>query len=307
MTPSQLLETYRTRLVAVERKAALTVSTYCLEIKLFLDWLLAAEGLPADIKDAVSGADAALLTSYLLYRSKEALIPRSVAKAISALRSFFRFAMAQGWRKDNPASLLQMPGRPARLPSALSREQVDGLFAQAKTGTPAALRDKALFELLYSCGLRISEAVGLNLDDIYFNEALIRVRGKGGKERLAPFGTDAEVLLKQYLLEARSVLLAGKKNSAFFVSRQGRRLSRKTAWKNYAALARSDGKSSKLHTLRHSFATEMLAGGADLRSVQLLLGHADLATTQIYTHLNTARLKEAHKKYLPALREQPKN
>ncbi|MDR0540528.1 MAG: tyrosine-type recombinase/integrase, partial [Spirochaetaceae bacterium] len=170
---------------------------------------------------------------------------------------------------------------------------------------PPALRDKALFELIYSCGLRISEAVGINIDDVYFNEGVILLRGKGGKERLVPFGDAAEILLTAYLTQARNILLKGKKTEALFVSNLGKRLSRKTAWKNYAALARRSGKNSKLHTLRHSFATELLAGGADLRSVQILLGHADLSTTQIYTHLDTRRLREAHKKYLPDLENLP--
>ncbi|MDR2489840.1 MAG: tyrosine-type recombinase/integrase [Spirochaetaceae bacterium] len=225
----------------------------------------------------------------------------SQAKAVSALRSFYRYCIAAGFRKDNPAALLEIPKKQNRLPAVLPREQVDTLFAAISADTPASLRDRAIFELIYSCGLRISEAVALNVRDIYFNEAVVRVTGKGSKERLTPFGDEAEKWLNRYFSEARPALIKKQKTDAVFVSALGRRLSRKTVWKNYAAYARLHGRSSKLHTLRHSFATEMIAGGADVRSVQELMGHADLSTTQIYTHLDTTRLKEAHGKYLPSL------
>ena len=323
-----MLEAYRTRLFAVERKAALTISTYCLEIQLFFDWIQGGghikKGKPADLDpqdaaETAAHAQAEMLTDYLFYRRspesdgkllkagktgktvKAGIEARSQAKAVSALRSFYRYCIAAGYRKDNPAALLEIPKRQSRLPAVLPREQVDSLFAAISAGTPASLRDRALFELLYSCGLRIGEAVSLNVRDIYFNEAVVRVLGKGGKERLTPFGDEAEKWLKRYFSEARPLLLKKQKTDAVFVSALGRRLSRKTVWKNYAAYARSYGRSSKLHTLRHSFATEMLAGGADLRSVQELMGHADLSTTQIYTHLDTTRLKEAHGRYLPSL------
>ena len=333
---SALLEAYRARLFAVERKAALTISTYCLEIHLFFEWLEAGgpEKRPSGVSsqeaaETAAGATAEMLAGYLLHRrsptadsSKAAdnkagtaaaksgtagksgrvgIEARSQAKAVSALRSFYRYCIAAGYRKDNPAALLEIPKKQNRLPAVLPREQVDTLFAAISADTPAALRDRALFELLYSCGLRISEAVALNVRDIYFNEAVVRVMGKGGKERLTPFGDEAEKWLNRYFSEARPLLLKKQKTDAVFVSALGRRLSRKTVWKNYAAYARLHGRSSKLHTLRHSFATEMLAGGADLRSVQELMGHADLSTTQIYTHLDTTRLKEAHGRYLPSL------
>jgi integrase/recombinase XerD len=161
----------------------------------------------------------------------------------------------------------------------------------------------ALFELVYSSGLRVSEAVGLDIDDCFFDEAVARVTGKGGKERFVPFGSAAETALRAYLKEGRlHFLKPGRKSSALFLNRMGRRLGRKGIWKNYAALAAKSGVSSKLHSLRHSFATELLAGGADLRSVQELLGHADIATTQIYTHVAVSRLEEEHKKYMPELR-----
>jgi integrase/recombinase XerD len=292
-----LLESYRSRLLAVERKARLTVETYSFEIRFFLDWL-ENEGLAAE---SASETD---LSRYLAYRAssgsnKSCL--QSTAKAISALRSFFRFLIAREARQDNPAALLEAPRRVKSLPEVLSNETATALIDSAQTDTAGGLRDAALFELVYSSGLRISEAVNLDIDDVFFDEAVLRVTGKGGKQRIIPFGERAEAALKRYVSEARPRLLQKNRSNALFINRFGGRLSRKGMWKNYAQLAGANGTSSKLHTLRHSFATELLQGGADLRSVQELLGHADLATTQIYTHVNTAALQAAHKKYLPRL------
>ncbi|MDR0684053.1 MAG: tyrosine recombinase [Spirochaetaceae bacterium] len=289
-----LVERYRSRLVSVERLSRLSVETYVAEIRQLLDYAGAA---------GAKAADSAMLVRYLDERMlRDGIGGRSAAKAIAALRSFYRFLIDSGERNDNPASLLEAPRRELRLPEALPDESIDALLALIDTGTPAGLRDRALFELVYSSGLRVSEAVGLNVDDCFFNEAVVRVTGKGSKERLVPFGSAAEDALLRYLREGRPGLLkAGRKSNALFLNRFGRRLGRKGIWKNYAALAGQNGTSSKLHTLRHSFATELLRGGADLRSVQELLGHADISTTQIYTHVAVSSLEEAHKKYMPRL------
>ena len=177
------------------------------------------------------------------------------------------------------------------------------MLALIDTKTSLGIRNRAIYELFYSAGLRISELVSLNLQDIVLSEGIARIRGKGSKERLAVFGPEAASWLKRYLEEARPVFLGNRRSSAFFVSRQGKRLSRKGIWKNYKSLAAQAGISSRLHTLRHTYATELLAGGADLRSVQELLGHADLATTQIYTHVDSAYLRENHRQFLPKLKE----
>jgi integrase/recombinase XerD len=287
----RLVRAYRSRLTSIERLSRLSVETYLAEIRRFV----------AEAGEGALSADSAALSRYLGTRA-DVLDGRSVAKAISALRSFYRFLIDEGQRPDNPAALLEQPKITRRLPEALSAEAVDALLALIKTDTPAGLRDRALIELIYSSGLRVSEAVSLDVDDCFFNEAVVRVRGKGGKERLVPFGSAAEAALHIYLKEGRPAFLKPtKKTSAMFVSRLGRRLGRKGIWKNYAALAALAGESSKLHTLRHSFATELLAGGADLRSVQELLGHSDITTTQIYTHVAVSRLAEAHKKFMPRL------
>jgi integrase/recombinase XerD len=156
--------------------------------------------------------------------------------------------------------------------------------------------------LIYSAGLRVSEVVNINYADLFFDERTIRVRGKGNKERMVIFGDEAALWLMRYISEVRPILAKHMHPKALFLGRSGKRLSRKGIWKNYTLLAVIAGTSSKLHALRHSFATELLAGGADLRQVQELLGHADLATTQIYTHINVSLLKENHRKFLPVLK-----
>jgi integrase/recombinase XerD len=234
---------------------------------------------------------------------EDALSTRSTAKALSVLKSFYRFVVDEGLRPDNPVSLVPSPKLGARLPAVHSRETVENILGQIDESKPKGVRDRAIFELIYSSGLRVSEAVTLDLDDVFFDEAVLRVRGKGSKERLVPFGTEAEKRLKQYLEVSRPHFARGKASSAFFIGRSGKRLTRKGIWKNYQTVASMTGASSKLHTLRHSFATELLQGGADLRSVQELLGHADLSTTQIYTHVDTSHLKKVHDACMPRLEE----
>jgi integrase/recombinase XerD len=266
-----------------------------LEIRGFLDWL-GKEGLDA------AAAGASSLVRYLEYRrTVEGIDPRSAAKAISALRSFFRFLCDERIREDNPAALLEKPRRPLRLPETLPRDSVEEILASVGTDNPRGIRDRTIYELIYSAGLRISETVSLNLKDLDLSSFTAKVRGKGNKERLAVFGAAAADWLKSYLAEARPLLAKSRKGPALFITGSGRRLSRKGIWKNYRRLTLSLGTGSRLHSLRHSFATELLAGGADLRSVQELLGHSDITTTQIYTHVDSSLLRESHRKFLPRL------
>lgn len=292
---NNILQAYRARLLTIERLSKISAETYIIEIKLFLSYI--------EVQNvSLASLDAQFILCYLeSRREKNKLDNRSIAKAIAALRSFFRFLIESGTRIDNPTSMIEAPKRKIVLPKTLGGGAIDRVFASIDTTTPWGLRDRALFELIYSSGLRISEASALNLQDVFFLEAIVRVCGKGTKERLVPFGTGAEKALKIYLEKARPVLLGAKKNNAFFLSKTGARIGRKGIWKNYKALAALNGTSSKVHALRHSFATDMLSGGADLRSVQELLGHSDITTTQIYTHIDTSRLREAHKKYMPIL------
>ena len=289
-----LLDRFCTRLAAVERRSHLTVAVYRLELRRFFEYTeskgLEIESLCADD-----------ITGYLGRRKeKDRIGPRSAAKVISCLRTFFRFIIAEGMRSDNPAALLESPRKNVRLPQTMNREEVERVLDVINTGNLLGQRDRCLFEMIYSSGLRISEAVGLNVQDIDFREGIVRVMGKGSKERIAVFGPQAAVWLTRYIKEVRPDLTTAA-NQALFVGKNGKRLSRKGIWKNYAKYAALAGTSSKVHTLRHSFATGLLQGGADLRTVQALLGHAELATTQVYTHVDAGLLRESHRKYLPRL------
>ena len=296
------LERFCTRLAAIERRSHLTVVTYKLELRLFLEYLgdrgLEARSVTAD-----------QIASYLGWRRETGNISsRSTAKAISSLRSFFRFAVAEGIRIDNPAAFLESPKRRATLPETMDTETVMEILSRMNEDSPLGLRDRSLFEMIYSSGIRISEAVGLNLRDVDFKESIARVRGKGSKERFVVFGPEAAMWLNRYIEESRPVLMRQGKavynktsGGALFVGRNGSRLSRKGIWKNFARYASLAGCGSRVHALRHSFATALLSGGADLRTVQALLGHANLATTQIYTHVDAALLRESHRKFLPKL------
>jgi integrase/recombinase XerD len=273
-----------------------------MEARCFLEWL-DAEGLKPE------SVDSADLARYLdKRRTVDRLDSRSAAKVISALRSFFRFMADESLRKDNPASILEMPRRSLHLPELLPRNAVEGILDAVSSESPLGLRDRTIFELIYSAGLRISEAVSLNLRDLDMpisgspgRGGTAKVRGKGSKERLVVFGSAAASWLRRYLEEGRPKLTGRIHSPALFIGRSGKRLSRKGIWKNYARYAALAGTSSRIHSLRHSFATELLAGGADLRSVQELLGHSDLTTTQIYTHVDVSLLRENHRKFLPRL------
>ncbi|MDR0300823.1 MAG: tyrosine-type recombinase/integrase [Treponema sp.] len=294
---NDLLTRFCSRLVAIERRSLLTRECYRLEIRRFLDFLEAEQ-------KSLEAVDAVFLSAYLtMRRNNDKIDPRTAAKAVSALRSFFRFAMDEGLVKDNPAFLLESPRRRVHLPEVMDKKTIEEMLDKINTGTPRGMRDRCLFELIYSAGLRISEAAGLNIRDIDIKGGTAKVRGKGNKERITLFGTEAADRLTEYLQAARPKL-AGKvnKSNALFIGKSGKRLSRKGIWKNYAKSAAIAGTSSHLHTLRHSFATGLLKGGADLRTVQELLGHADLSTTQIYTHVDVGVLRENHRRFLPRLK-----
>lgn len=288
------LEQFRDYLTVELRLSAQTVDTYMRECTVADAWARSRE-----LK--FYALDTAQLIDYLVERqsSDEPLDQRTVAKGLSALRSFYQFCVLEELRPDNPAGKITTPRGESRLPGVLSVEEVESLLAGIDLESPAGLRDRALFELIYSCGLRISEAVDLELQNLYLEEGLILVRGKGDKERLVPLGDEAGRWIAEYLENARPKLVRRAIDQALFLNRRGGRLSRKGMWKRFHELTQSVGIDAKVHTLRHSFATHLLEGGADLRSVQELLGHADIGTTQIYTHIDTNDLKEYHRRFHP--------
>jgi integrase/recombinase XerD len=234
--------------------------------------------------------------------SAKTLAPRPPAAAatlgrkVACLRSFYRHLRREGLIEHDPTADLHGPRKTQRLPRVLSREEVARLLREPKGTEPMALRDRALLEVMYASGLRVSEVTGLELADIDLEEGMLCARGKGSKERLVPVGRQAIAALNAYCARGRPALLGARSESKLFVNRRGGGLSRQGLYKIVQGHARGAGLQERMspHTLRHSFATHLLAGGCDLRSLQEMLGHADLATTQVYTHLSAERLKDAY-------------
>lgn len=272
------LKEYAGFLVSVEHRATLTAQAYCTAVENLLHWVH-ENGI---LIETLETAD---LVRFLMDRDVSGISSRTSARDVSAFRSFFVFLISKNIRKDNPADLLERPRQERRIPRVISPEQVDSLLSAIDLTTHGGVRDRALFELLYSCGLRVSEVSGLKMEDVHLDEQILMVYGKGSKERLVPFGSEAKNYLKKYFLESRTVLLGQKRSPYVFINRDGNQLSRKGIWKRLQTLELKSGVKAKVHTFRHSFATHLLQGGADLRSVQELLGHADITTTQVYTHV----------------------
>jgi integrase/recombinase XerD len=224
------------------------------------------------------------------------LAPASLARKVAALRSFYRHLRREGTLEHDPTADLRGPRKTRTLPRVLTRDEVARLLSEPRGGAPRAQRDRALLEVMYACGLRASEAIGLELGDIDLEEGILRARGKGSKERLVPIGRRALTALEAYLRSGRPLLLSGHPETHLFLSRRGCGLTRQGLYKIIQGHALGAGLQAKMspHTLRHTFATHLLAGGCDLRSLQEMLGHADLATTQVYTHLSAERLKDAY-------------
>ena len=272
--------------------AATSVATYCQECRTFERFCI-QHGID------VAGVRASDIIDYLIKRQGDGIDARTVAKSVSALRALYRFLQAEGKCSTNPAALIEPP-RPARkLPTVLSTSDVDRMLEAVDTGSASGLRDRALFEMIYSCGLRVSEAVTLQVTSLHLKQGYLTVLGKGRRQRLMPLMGPALEWVERYLQDGRPALAHDVQESALFLNRSGHRMTRAGMWKRFQEAATRAGIDSKLHSLRHSFATHLLGGGADLRSVQELLGHADITTTQIYTHLNAADLRDAHRRHHP--------
>jgi integrase/recombinase XerD len=227
--------------------------------------------------------------------------PATIHRKSACLRSFYRHLRRDGLRESDPTASLSAPRRGRKLPQVLTRGEVDRLLSQPRGTDPQALRDRALLELLYACGLRASEAIGLELGDVDVEERVLRARGKGSKERLVPIGQAAVRALRPYLERGRPALVKGRLELHLFVNFRGGQLTRQGLYKIVRRHATTAGLADRMspHTLRHTFATHLLAGGCDLRSVQEMLGHADVSTTQLYTHLSSERLKDVYFKAHP--------
>ena len=241
-----------------------------------------------------------ILTEYINHLSKR-LSRRSLARSISAIRTFFKFLILEGIIHENPARFLEVPKISKTLPGILNEHEIELLLNQPSSSTPIGLRDKAMIELLYATGVRVSELVNLKLSDIDLNVGYIKVRGKGSKERFVPIGEKAISVLKEYIDKARAKFDKKKGSPYLFLNNRGKPFSRQGFWKILKAYARKAGVKKRItpHIIRHSFATHLLKNGADLRSVQMMLGHSDISTTQIYTHIDRSYLKEVYNRCHP--------
>ena len=270
-----------------------TLQSYRTDLTLLAGWLAGRGGLYA--------AGRGELMEHLAWRMRAGYSARSTARLLSCLRGFYRHALREGLIGEDPTLDIAMPqlGRP--LPDTLSEADVEALLAAPDVEDSLGLRDRCMLEVLYACGLRVSELVGLRVDQLNPRQGVLRVTGKGNKERLVPLGEEALAWIVRYCAEARPVLLRGQPSDVLFPSQQARQMTRQTFWHRIKLHAAQAGIRSPLspHTLRHVFATHLLIHGADLRVVQMLLGHSDLSTTQIYTHVARHRLRELHASHHP--------
>jgi integrase/recombinase XerD len=241
------------------------------------------------------------LRLFLSALRKRGLSPRSIARVVVATRQFYRFLEKEAVIKENPVPQFTARGAAKKLPHVLGGDEIGKLLNRPDPKTALGLRDRAMLEILYAAGLRVSELISLQTHQVNLDGNYLTVMGKGSKVRAVPFGRKARESLQRYLTEARPKLSRGRASPHLFVTRSGKAMTRQGFWKalKHHALAAGIEKRVTPHTLRHSFATHLLEGGADLRSVQSMLGHADISTTEIYTHLTRSHLKEAHRKYHP--------
>ncbi len=273
-----------------------TIASYAHDLSRFTGWL-ATQSCPGPLKAAPDH-----LSRYVRSLHQAGISARSTARHLSTLRGFYRFLIAEGIGTTDPSEHLDPPKKPRSLPDVLTIPEVDAILKQPDVSTPAGIRDRAVLETLYACGLRASEILSLRQADYLEDEELVRVIGKGSKERIVPIGRSAREWIKKYQLEARiHFARKGQTRDALFLSQRGTPLSRTWLWTIVTSYARKADIERPVHphTFRHSFATHLLEGGADLRVVQELLGHADISTTEIYTHIDREYLKEVHRTFHP--------
>ena len=261
-------------------------------------WDFAARRGAATLRD-VKGAD---IVAFLGHEQDAGYDDATIARRFAAVRVLFAWLADDGRLPANPAEILSRPKIAHHLPETLTEQQVSRLLAAAaEDDSPLGLRNRAILELLYACGLRASELIGLTLDDVRLDEAFLRCTGKGSKQRVVPIGATAVGALRDYLRDARPALAGEKGDTSFFLTKRGTGMCRETLWRIVEAAADKAGLAGEVHphTLRHCFATHLLAHGANVRAIQEMLGHADIATTQIYTHVDAGRLVEIHRRFHP--------
>ncbi|MBU1663929.1 MAG: site-specific tyrosine recombinase XerD [Gammaproteobacteria bacterium] len=275
--------------------APLSLESYRRDLMQLFTWL-AEQGLAPD------QAGAQQIQAFLAHRSlDQKVVARSLARQLTTIKRYHRWLLREGRRDDDPTLTVDPPRLPKPLPKSLSESEVEALLAAPDIDTPLGMRDRAMLETLYAAGLRVSELVNLPTAAVSLSDGIVRIFGKGGKERLVPLGEDAQDWIKRYALEARPLILKGQRSEALFVTERGGAMTRQMFWYLIKRHASTAGISKTLspHTLRHAFATHLINHGADLRTVQELLGHADISTTQIYTYVALERLKTLHGKHHP--------
>lgn len=293
-TEQLIVETFLDAIWMEQGLSQNTLGAYGNDLKYFAGWLQAQQS-------SLEKAGQPDIQQYLSYRSGKGNSPRSNARLLSTLRRFYAWLRRENKISEDPTSLIDSPKLGRSLPKSLSEGDVEALLNEPDTRSAMGLRDRTMIEVLYATGLRVSELVNLAVTQVNLQQGVIRVTGKGNKERLVPLGEEAINWLEQYLSVSRPLLMKGKSGDELFVSNRQKAMTRQTFWHMLKRHAKAAGINSDLspHTLRHAFATHLLNHGADLRVVQMLLGHSDLSTTQIYTHIAKQRLQELHHKHHP--------
>jgi integrase/recombinase XerD len=274
-----------------------TLASYRRDLEDYIEHLHKGQKL-----ERLNDVDRTRILVYLEHLRDNGKSSRTIARHISSIRSFHQFLLREKITDHDPTVHLEMPQIVKTLPKVLSIAEIEALIHAPDRSKPQGIRDVAMIELLYGTGMRISECIELNLEDVHLSMGFVRIYGKGGKERIVPLGKSALYACETYLQQARHLLQGNyPKTDAFFINRRGKRLTRQGCWKllKQHALSANIKKEMTPHTLRHSFATHLIENGADLRSVQEMLGHADISTTQIYTHISKTRLSEVYKQFHP--------
>ncbi|GAB6069572.1 site-specific tyrosine recombinase XerD [Thiomicrorhabdus hydrogeniphila] len=286
---------FLTYLALSEGLSTNTISAYQTDLKLYQAWLLDVE------QTTVEHISTEGIESFMLYLQTEGRKEKSNARLLSTLKRFYQWGGMNEYFDADPTALVKGPKLPKSIPKTITEEQVEALLFSPDEYTPLGIRDRAILELMYASGLRVSEVVELPFEQVNLSAGLVQVTGKGNKERIVPIGELAVEWIEKYIKEARPSLVKNKWVHSLFVSRIGRQMTRQTLWHRVTNLAFDAGIHTKLspHTLRHAFATHLINHGADLRTVQLLLGHSDLSTTQIYTHVAKERLHKLHQQHHP--------
>lgn len=272
-----------------------TIMAYQRDLQLYQAWLNDIE------KKSITSVTAQAIESFMLYLQSQGRKEKSNARLLSTLKRFYQWGASNEYFDEDPTALVKAPKLPQSIPKVITEEQVEALLFSPDPYTPLGIRDRAILELMYASGLRVSEVVGLPFEQVNLSAGLVQVTGKGNKERIVPIGELAIEWIERYINEARPTLVKNKWVATLFVSRLGRTMTRQTLWHRVNNLAFDAGIHVKLspHTLRHAFATHLINHGADLRTIQLLLGHSDLSTTQIYTHVAKERLHKLHQQHHP--------